>query len=199
MSELAMRDAKRASIAPREPTEPEPAAAARAKAAGWKRWIKPVIAMAVIALAAFLLYRTLSNYSYDQIADSLAAIPGWRFAMAILCAAGSYLCLTGFDWLAPRYIGQNLPYPYVALTSFCSLSLGHNIGFAALSSGAVRYRFYSRWGLNAEEVAKVIVFCGATVGLGLMVLAEVALLFSPQLAGAVTGLTRSTLTGLGVA
>lgn len=38
-------------------------------------------------------------------------------------------------------------YPRAALASFTSLAIGHNVGVAALSSGAVRYRFYSRWAL----------------------------------------------------
>ncbi len=163
-----------------------------------RRWTA-VVAVAGVGLAAFLLYRTLSRYSLDQIVAAVTAIPVTRLIAAGGFAAASYLCLTGFDWLALRYAGRPLPYRKAALASFTSLSLGHNIGFAALSSGAVRYRFYSRWGLSAEEVAKVIVFCGATVGLGLMVLAGIALLCSPQLAQEVTGLTRATLTGLGTA
>ncbi|HEX9903682.1 MAG TPA: UPF0104 family protein, partial [Propylenella sp.] len=123
----------------------------------------PVAAVAVIALAAFLLYRTLSRYDYDELVQSIASIPPFRLATALLFAAASYLCLTGFDALALRYVGHPLPYRKVALASFVSLSLGHNIGFAALSSGTIRYRFYSREGLTAEEVAKVIVFCGTTV------------------------------------
>lgn len=165
---------------------------------GFRRWLKPVLAIAVLALAAFLLYRTLSNYSYDEIVASLTAIPASRFALALLFAAGSYLCLTGFDWLATRYVGQNLPYPYVALTSFCSLSLGHNIGFAALSSGAVRYRFYSRRGISVADVARIIVFCGITVGLGLIILGGLAMLIRSDLAGEITGLGRPAVIALGL-
>src|SRR5690606_1118282 len=44
-------------------------------------------------------------------------------------AAASYLCLTGFDALAVRYAGRPLPYRRVALASFVSLTIGHNIGF----------------------------------------------------------------------
>jgi uncharacterized membrane protein YbhN (UPF0104 family) len=121
-----------------------------------------------------------------------------RLASAGAFAAASYLCLTGFDWLALRYAGRPLPYRKAALASFTSLSLGHNIGFAALSSGAVRYRFYTRWGLETGEVAKVIVFCGLTVGLGLMVLGGFALLVRSDLAVEITGLSRSVVIGLGI-
>jgi hypothetical protein len=105
--------------------------------------------------------------------------------------------LTGFDWLALRYVRRPLPYRQAALASFISLSLGHNIGFAGFSSGAIRYRFYSRWGLSAGDVAKMILFCGATVGLGLIVLGGIALLARGDLAREITGLSRTAITGLG--
>jgi glycosyltransferase 2 family protein len=158
----------------------------------------PLVGAALVCLAAFLLYRTLSGYSLDQIVASVAAIPMWRLASAGGFAAASYFCLTWFDWLALRYVERPLPYPKVALASFTSLSLGHNIGFAALSSGAIRYRFYARWGLRTVEIAKLIVFCGVTVGLGLAVLGGVALLLRADLAAQITGLSRSATIALGM-
>lgn len=157
------------------------------------------IAVPALCLAGFLLYRTLKGYSLEDIVASLAAIPASRLAGAGAFAAASYLCLTGFDYLALRYVGRPLPYPKAALASFTSLSLGHNIGLAFLSSGAVRYRFYSRWGLNAGQVAKVILFCGVTVGLGLMTLGGAALLIRSGLAQEITGLPRAVVIAIGAA
>lgn len=163
------------------------------------RRFTPLLAVFVLSLAGFLLYRTLSRYSLDQIVASATEIPALRLGLAGAFAAASYLCLTGFDALAVRYADRPLPYRRVALASFVSLSIGHNIGFAALSSGAIRYRFYSRWGLGAGDVAKVILFCGLTVGLGLITLAGVALLLRPALAEEITGLQQPIVLGLGAA
>jgi glycosyltransferase 2 family protein len=183
------------SRAPAPPTEE--ASGPKSKLPSHRRWT-PFIAAAIIGLAGFLLYRTLSRYSLDQLVASVSAIPVWGLVSAGTFAAASYLCLTGFDWLAVRYAGRPLPYRKVALASFTSLSLGHNIGFAALSSGAIRYRFYSRWGFGAGEVAKVILFCGLTVGLGLMVLGGFALLARSDLAAEITGLSQTLVISLGV-
>jgi len=138
---------------------------------------------AALCLALFLLYRIFQQYSFDQVIQSVRSIPLWRVCLAVLCAAASYLCLSCFDFLAIRSLGKSLPYAKVALASFVSLSLGHNIGFAGLSSGAFRYRYYSRWGLTAEDVAKIILFCGVTVGLGLITLGALALIVNPGDAG----------------
>jgi glycosyltransferase 2 family protein len=156
-----------------------------------------LITIVALTLAGFLLYRTLSRYSLDQLIASVSGIPPVRLFMAGGFAAASYLCLTGFDYLALRYAGRPLCYRRAALASFTSLSLGHNIGFAALSSGAVRYRFYTRWGLAPGQVAKVILFCGLTVGLGLSILGGAALLIRSELAQEITGLGRPFVLALG--
>ena len=159
----------------------------------------PTLAVAIVCLAAVLLYRTLSNYSLEELKAALVGIPPKRIGLMIFFAAASYLCLTGFDWLALRYVRRDVPYPKVALASFCSLSLGHNIGFAALSSGAIRYRFYTRWGASAGDIAKIIVFCGMTVGWGLAVLGGCASLLRPELAARITGLPKGAMILLGAA
>jgi Predicted integral membrane protein len=133
----------------------------------------------VICLAALLIYRSLGRYTLDEIEESVMSISRWRLLSAFGFVVLSYLCLTGFDTLAARYVGTSLAYRQTALASFTALSIGHNLGFAALSSGAVRYRFYSRWGLSGEQIAKIILFCGVTVGLGLLTLAGLALILQP--------------------
>jgi uncharacterized membrane protein YbhN (UPF0104 family) len=163
------------------------------------RTLKALLVLAVVALAGFVLHRILSRYSLDEIAASVSAIPTPRLLLAGVFAAMSYLCLTGFDYLALHYVGRPLPYRQAALASFVSLSLGHNIGIAALSSGAIRYRFYSRWGLSGGEVAKVILFCALTVGLGLLVLGACALLIRPDIAGQIIGVGRLEAIALGAA
>lgn len=163
-----------------------------------RAWLKPALALVALIVAAGLLYRTLSNYSLDDLVQITREVPLGRFAAAAGFAALSYLCLTLFDYMALHYARTPLSYPKAAIASFTGLSIGHSLGFAALSSGAVRYRFYSRWGLDAADVGKVIVFCGTTVGLGMMALGGVALLARSDLAVETIGLSRVTVLALGV-
>jgi len=158
-----------------------------------------LVAAAALSLAGFLVYRILREHSLAELAQTIGAASGGHFAAALGFAAASYLSLTGFDYLALRYAGRPLAWRRAALASFCGLSIGHNLGFAALSSGAIRYRFYSRWGLGAADVAKIIVFCGMTVGLGMGTLGGIALLVRPELAARATGLGGPALVAGGVA
>ena len=160
---------------------------------------RPLFALAVLCLAGYLLYRAAGQFSLDAFVVSLQSVTPQRIVLTGLFAAASYLCLTCFDALALRYVCRDVPYPYLALTSFTSLSLGHNIGFAALSSGAIRFRFYARYGLSAIDIARVIVFCGITVGLGLIGLACIALWSSPDVPSRILQIPTGTAMLLGMA
>jgi uncharacterized membrane protein YbhN (UPF0104 family) len=170
---------------------------ARPRARKGRRFLRLGLAVLGVALAGALLYRTLSQTSMAELRVALASVAPGRVAAALAFAAASYMCLTLFDWLGARYAGRPLPWRKAARASFVSLSLGHNIGFAALSSGAIRYRFYARWGFRAEDVAKLIAFCALTVGLGLAGLAGLALTFAPQ-AVAGLGLSAGAARALGL-
>lgn len=166
------------------------------KAKVW--WARLIIGLA-LAISSFLLYRTLTQYDFAELVQSVRAVPVSSLLAAIGWAAASYACLTANDWLAVRFAGRPLPYRQTALTSFVALSFGHNIGFAALSSGAIRYRFYSKAGLGLPEVAKVIVFCGCTIFLGMFILGIAALVARPDLAEQMTGIAEGQVRAIGIA
>jgi uncharacterized membrane protein YbhN (UPF0104 family) len=163
------------------------------------RLVFKFVLVAAIAGAIYLLYNTLKKYTFEEIADAVRSIPMSHFAAGLGFAACSYFCLACSDALAVRYAGKPLPFHQTALASFTGLSIGHNVGVAALSSGAVRYRFYSRWGLTNEDVAKVIVFCGMTVALGLTTVGAIGLFLRPEDAAKMTALDPQTISFLAAA
>jgi glycosyltransferase 2 family protein len=161
-----------------------------------KRWA-PWITLAVVVAILFMLSRALRHYDFAEVWQSVRSADRIRLALAIAFAACSYFMLTLFDTLAVRYLHRKLPYRRTALASFTGLSIGHTVGLAAFSSGAVRYRFYSRWGLSAQDIGKLIVFCALTVGLGLITLAGLAWTLRPTIAADMTGLPRGTVHAVG--
>ena len=82
----------------------------------------------------------------------------------------SYFILTFYDRLGTIYAGHKVSYGRVAFASFCAYALSHNLGFAAVSGAAVRYRLYAHWGLTPLQIGKTVAFCSLTFGLGGMVL-----------------------------
>ena len=139
----------------------------------------PLMGACLFFIALAVLHRASHEYGYHQIAAALRAIPRNHIALAVCCTVGSYLALTCYDLLALRYIKRNLPLHKVMLTSFIGYAFSHNIGFAFLSGGSVRYRLYSSWSLSAVDIAKVVTFCTITGALGFTTLSGLALVFEP--------------------
>jgi uncharacterized membrane protein YbhN (UPF0104 family) len=157
-----------------------------------------LIPLVMLPLGIWLGYWTFRDHSLTDIANSVAGIPSVNLALAFAFAAASYLCLTGFDTLAVRYVGHSLPYHKIALTSFVSLSIGHNVGVAVLSSGTLRYRFYSGFGLGAVEIGEIILFCALTVGLGLISLGGLILVLRPDFGLGTVGLAPAAARAAGI-
>jgi uncharacterized membrane protein YbhN (UPF0104 family) len=144
------------------------------------RRLLPLLVLAAFAAAVFLVWREVRPYGLAGMLKAVSAIPPERLALAALAAAASYLTLTLFDWLGLHYAEHPLPYRKAALASFVALSIGHTLGLAPLGSGALRARYYGQWGLDAEQIGKVILFSAATVTLGEIALAAIVLLIAPH-------------------
>ena len=83
--------------------------------------------------------------------------------------------LTGYDLLAFALHRQALPRARIALASFLAYAISNNVGFAMLSGASVRYRFYTRWGVTAEELSRIVVLYSVTFWLGLLALGGLSL------------------------
>jgi uncharacterized membrane protein YbhN (UPF0104 family) len=104
-------------------------------------------------------------------------------AIAGFFVALAYFTLTFYDLFALRTIGRkDVPYRIAALGGFTSYSVGHNVGASVFTGGAVRYRIYSHWGLDAIEVAKLCFIAGLTFWLGNVTMLGVGFVYHPAAA-----------------
>ena len=149
---------------------------------GWNR-IGVLLSLTIIAVAAMVLYHMLREVNVDEIYAALKATRPHQIAAAALFVACGYITLTFYDWFALRAIGRSeIPYRIAALSGFTSYSIGHNIGATVFTGGAVRYRIYSGYGLDAIEVAKICFIAGLTFWLGNVTVLGLGVLHSPEAA-----------------
>lgn len=152
---------------------------------GWHR-VGFVLSATIIAIAAVVLYRKLHDINFAKVLTAMATVEYRDVAKAALFVAAGYFTLTFYDLFALRTIGRNeVPYRIAALGGFTSYSIGHNVGASAFSGGAVRYRVYSVWGLDAIEVAKVCFVAGLTFWLGNIAVLGIGFTWHPEAATAV--------------
>src|SRR5258707_2461444 len=109
----------------------------------------------------------LRGIDVNEVIEAIKGTEPHQIVLASLFVAAGYFTLTFYDLFAVRAIGRKeVPYRVNALAAFTSYSIGHNVGASVFTGGAVRYRIYSAWGLNAIDVAKICFLAGLTFWLG---------------------------------
>ena len=145
----------------------------------WLRHLPAVLGLALLGGAVWVVQNEFRSLSLEDIKAALAAIPTRRLWAAFGLTLAAYAILTIYDRLGTIYAGRAVGYGRAAFASFCAYTLAHNIGFAAVSGAAVRYRLYAQWGLTPLQIGKVVAFCSLTFILGGLVLGGIVLLADP--------------------
>jgi uncharacterized membrane protein YbhN (UPF0104 family) len=145
-----------------------------------------ILSIIIIAVAAVVLYRKLHNINVAKVLEAMSSVEYTDVAISALFVALAYFTLTFYDLFALRTIGRkDVPYRVAALAAFTSYSIGHNVGASVFTGGAVRYRIYSAWGLDAIEVAKICFIAGLTFWLGNLTVLGFGFAYHPDAASAI--------------
>jgi glycosyltransferase 2 family protein len=141
------------------------------------------ISITVIGIACFVLFHILRGIDTFEVIEAIESTETRSIVLASLFVAAGYFTLTFYDWFAVRAIGKtDVPYRINALAAFTSYSIGHNVGASVFTGGAVRYRIYSAWGLNAIDVAKICFLAGLTFWLGNAAVLGIGIAYHPEAA-----------------
>jgi phosphatidylglycerol lysyltransferase len=150
---------------------------------GWRRWARhlpPVLGVVLLLAAVYVVQKEFRHLKLDDIETALQRIPHAWLGAAFGITIAAYLVLTLYDLLGSIYAEHRLRYSRIAFASFCAYALSHNLGFSAVSGGAVRFRLYAGWGLTPLQIGKLIAFCSLTFSLGGLVIGGGALIFEPR-------------------
>ncbi len=144
------------------------------------RHLPALVGVVLLSGATWVIWKEFRHLKVADIRAALEAIPPHALALSFVWTILSYWVLTFYDRLGTIYAGHKVSYGRVSFASFCAYSLSHNLGFAAVSGAAVRYRLYAHWGLTPFQIAKVVAFCSLTFALGGLVLGGCILFLEPD-------------------
>lgn len=134
-----------------------------------RRGLLAVGAVLVVA-TGWILWGELSGTSGQEFALASHELSIESLMVAAVLTAASYAVLTGYELLAFANAGVPLARWRVVATSFVGYAISNTVGGSILSGAAVRYRFYSRWGIPTRQIAEVVAFGAGTFWLGLLVI-----------------------------
>ncbi|HVN70972.1 MAG TPA: bifunctional lysylphosphatidylglycerol flippase/synthetase MprF [Desulfomonilia bacterium] len=137
------------------------------------------IGLILFGIALWILHKELDKYRLREILQYLDGIPLKQFLTAVCLTMLSYLIMTGYDFLALRFINRPLGFRKIATASFIGYAFSNNIGLSMVAGASIRYRLYSSWGLSALDITKVIFFNTLSIWLGFLALGAGVFLFEP--------------------
>lgn len=157
-----------------------------------------LLSMALFALSIWAISRELRQHSLQPIAHAIANIPTWALGLAVVLTVVNYGFLTGYDTLATRFVRHPLSYRQTAMVAVVSYAISNSVGFALLSGSAIRYRFYTDWGLTAGQIGQIIAFCNLSFWIGLFAIGGLVFAAEPLSVPDLLHLPFATVHPLGV-
>ncbi len=137
------------------------------------------LALVLLAAGLWVLRRELRQLSVAELRAAVDAIPTTSLLAAVGLTLADYLVLSGFDRLAQHHLGRLLPRWRSTVAAMTGFALSNAIGWNVVAGASVRYRFFTRWGLTAPELARVVASNVVGFWLGMAVLGGATLLLEP--------------------
>lgn len=132
--------------------------------------LTPLIGLCLFAIASIIIWRTMHTYHWSDIKNAFVQMPASAMVASVIVALVGYMALSMYDVLGMHYAKETLPYRQILLASFLGYAISNNVGHALVSGGTMRYRIYSRWGLPAASIARIILFCSSSYVVGAVIL-----------------------------
>jgi uncharacterized membrane protein YbhN (UPF0104 family) len=142
--------------------------------------ISKILGVAAALFGLWLLYRVLGRYDAAEVFGALEKLGTLDIVLAIVFAVASFAFLSLGEWCAVRHAGQKVRVRRVVRTTIAAIGIGHAVGLAALSSGAIRYRMYGRSDVALADLGKIMLFAGLTVAAGMTVVGGIAMVAQPD-------------------
>jgi uncharacterized membrane protein YbhN (UPF0104 family) len=144
----------------------------------WWPWAKRLVTLIFFTGVAYLLVNQARTVEWDEVLTTMRKRSAADLTMAVMLAAASFALYSSFDLLGRHYTGHRLRKFRVWTVNFISYAFNLNLG-SLVGGVAFRFRLYSRLGLQADVITRVMFFSMLTNWLGYMLLGGLIFLLSP--------------------
>lgn len=163
------------------------------------RKLAPLLWLAFMGAAAWVLTHRLRATDFGEILRQLASLPVSALVIATACSAGTYALVGIYEGMAVRLATGRRMRAYAFRTAVTANPIARSIGFAIVSGGALRYRMYAAQGLSLPRIGAVIVLVAMPYFFAVGWLIDLSVLLNIEQASAALRLPPALLVALGVA
>jgi uncharacterized membrane protein YbhN (UPF0104 family) len=185
-----------------EPVEAEPApglAGPHPRLAHWLHLALRIVPPIMLVAAVWVLWREFHKLSFTAVSTAMAGWGTRGVALALALSLVSFLLMGAIEWTGLRWTGAKVPFGATQVGSFLANAIAHAIGANLLISGAIRARFYDRYGVSLTQVAGTTLFAALSFGVGLGALSGAGLLLASNADLARTAIAPAVARWLGAA
>ena len=134
--------------------------------------------IAVMVIAIWFVSKKLKGVTWDDVQRGFDNLPTSHIVGALILTGINYLILTGYDWIAIRFMKKRLSFPRMMAGAIVGYASGNVLGWL-FGGNLARYRMYSKWGFSTMEIIGLVSILSVTFWLGLFLLAGIAFLALP--------------------
>lgn len=156
-----------------------------------RKILRAAISIPVIGGVLYLLSDYLAEIDAARLGEAIVTISPLSIALSAIFTAASLYAVAGYDRLAARQMGLELPDAKTREGGFAAVAISQAAGFGVLTGSFVRWRMYRSFGVNYAQA----------VGVTALVIAGFSVGFTALLSGAVLlrADSMTELTGMGAA
>lgn len=144
----------------------------RRKQPAWQLWAKRIFTLIVFIAVPTFLTLIIREVNWVDVKQGLSELKPRNIGLAFALGLGSYLVYSCYDVIGRRYTHHNLAVPKVLSIAFVCYAFTLNLG-AWAGAFALRFRLYSRLGLDTPTITKIFTLNIITNWSGYMLLAGI--------------------------
>ncbi|HXQ63244.1 MAG TPA: hypothetical protein VN787_00190 [Steroidobacteraceae bacterium] len=157
------------------------------------------VAVAIIVLAGRVLARTLKHVSLAGVYAHLHAIATPQLAIAALLVVVIYATLATYEAIIAHTVAGPVTARRAMLGALLAASIGHVLGWGAVSGGAIRYRLYSAVLMRPLDIGKMVLLAAMPYPVGLGLLLGLSLVLQSAAAAPILHVPPELARGTGLA
>ncbi|WP_166365115.1 lysylphosphatidylglycerol synthase domain-containing protein [Pseudomonas akapageensis] len=133
-------------------------------------WAKRGLTLAFFILVPVMLYMLVRNLEWQELKQALQSYRLSTLALGFAITLCSYTLFSSYDLLGRHYTGHTLPARQVLSLAFVCYAFNLNLG-SWVGGVALRYRLYSKMGLDVPTITRVLSLSLVTNWLGHLLIA----------------------------
>lgn len=135
----------------------------------WLVWGKRLLTLFFFILVPVMLFLLVKNLDWQDVKRALQSFSASTLLLCVAITTVSYLLFSSYDLLGRAYTGHKLPARQIMPVAFVCYAFNLNIS-SWVGSIALRYRLYSRLGLDLATITRVLSFSLVTNWAGYMLI-----------------------------